>query len=212
MTLTIRTKFESKKIDIALIDSFVHGACTDTSSIQQNLNALIPQYKTVSFAQGGAGPLLELAYLKEYALRYRPDLVFWVWVANDLRNLQDELQSPLRFYLQDNYTQNLSNKIIKGDADEIVRKIIRGHALRELNRKGISPSRPQTIIEQPKNIKSRLLEYFPRTYIFLASLRYKLSKNKFVNTVNIELSRDDVLTRSLPIKEEKFLLRPAALF
>lgn len=57
----------------------------------------------------GSGPLFELAILKEYLPRFKPEIVLWFYFeGNDLNNLQDEKHSPLLMrYLVGGFTQGL---------------------------------------------------------------------------------------------------------
>ncbi|MBO8219523.1 hypothetical protein [Prochlorococcus marinus] len=168
--------FESQKIDIALIgDSYLDGACTNKSSIQQNLSKQNKNLKIATFAQGGAGPLLSLALLKEYASEYKPNHVFWFWVGNDLRNLQDELQSPLRFYMREGYSQNLINPINKLNADKSVKEILQVYQQfnnqedsKSLNKISKKNHNQKDIYSNTKNI---IKNYFPKTFSLIKKIR-----------------------------------------
>jgi hypothetical protein len=65
----------------------------------------------------GAGPLLELATLTEYAAPLKPTVVLWLYFeGNDLRNLYSELKSPLLMnYLDPDFSQNLIHRQLQID-------------------------------------------------------------------------------------------------
>lgn len=101
-------------IDYVLIgDSFVEGCCTHQSDSfagnlrKKNLNVL-------SLGKDGAGPLTEFAILNEYLLNnnIKYNNILWFFSANDLQNLDLELQSDLLIkYLDDfNFSQQLINR------------------------------------------------------------------------------------------------------
>ncbi len=102
-----------KKIDIALIgDSVVHGSCV---SPQQNLRQQIENKvkgNILNLGMGGAGPLLELAGIVEYASFYRPKVVLWMFAeTNDLADLSNELKDDiLKNYLNPAFSQQLMAK------------------------------------------------------------------------------------------------------
>ena len=198
--------FSKNSLNIALIgDSYIHGACTNKSSIQENLSKSFPDLKIASFAQGGAGPLLELAFLKEFAIHYRPKLVYWVWVANDLRNLQDELQSPLRFYMQRDFQQGLYSAKNKAIADSIVAEYL-------LNIAGENKNSAKNHNASSNSLSKEIKNYFPKTYSLLKKVFLKtpllVNRSQLSNPI---LTREQVLTRSLTDRQDKYLLKPAAL-
>ena len=84
-------------------DSFTQGFCVpEESSFASVLRARYPT--TVNLGYAHNGPLLELAALREYGPRFKPDHVFWfLYEGNDLGiNLPSEMGSKiLRRYLED---------------------------------------------------------------------------------------------------------------
>lgn len=81
---------------LALIgDSFVAGRCVgDDQTIPALLRGRWPSTRNLGVA--GAGPLHELAVLREYGTVLEPDVVVWVYYeGNDLADLASELASPL---------------------------------------------------------------------------------------------------------------------
>ena len=196
--------YNNSSLDIALIgDSYIHGACTNKNSVQQNLSNIHKDLSIISFANGGAGPLLELAYLKEYAINYKPKLVLWFWVGNDLRNLQDELASPLRFYMRDGYTQNLFDPRRKMEADNIVKKIFQDYKIEKSLNSEFEKSSQNLI-----SIKQRIKSYFPKTFSLYRSLKSK-TNYELVGPQNRILSRETVLSRSLPHSEDILMKKVA---
>ncbi len=104
--------YVKNNIDIALTgDSFAEGYAVNSD---ENMSALLRQSKfnTISFGKGGNGPLLEFATLKEYVEPLKPNIVIWLYFANDFNNLRYEMQSStLRNYLNDeNFFQNLISR------------------------------------------------------------------------------------------------------
>ena len=103
---------KKNKVDIVLIgDSFTEGACVKpANSISAQLRQL--DFNAISLGQGGSGPLIELAILKEYAEPLKPKIVLWLYYVNDLSDLENEMQSSLlRKYLnEDAYSQNLISR------------------------------------------------------------------------------------------------------
>jgi hypothetical protein len=90
-------------------DSFVHGYCVPPDrTISALLDAQFPG--TLNLGLAGAGPLTELAALREYAAPLRPALVVWAYFGeNDLRELELEADNEvLRSYLQPEYSQGLA--------------------------------------------------------------------------------------------------------
>ena len=80
---------------VAVGDSFTHGACVPS---EDNFVGVIraDHPATANLGMDSNGPLLMLASLKEYALRFRPKTVLWFYFeGNDLRDLEHERHSPL---------------------------------------------------------------------------------------------------------------------
>ena len=70
---------------MAVGDSFTHGACVPS---EDNFVGVIraDHPATANLGMDSNGPLLMLASLKEYALRFRPKTVLWFYFeGNDLR-------------------------------------------------------------------------------------------------------------------------------
>ena len=107
------SEWDKKEIEFLLIgDSLTHGFCVnrpyDLASVLRNLT----NKPVLNLGHGGTGPLIQLATLKEYI---RPNVNNIVWLfsdANDLGDLDYEMNSDfLKLYLDSkNYSQNLKNK------------------------------------------------------------------------------------------------------
>jgi len=99
-------------------DSFAHGSCVHQS---ENVAAVLRRagYPTSSVGNGGNGPILALATLKEYGEQFKPKIVLWFYFdGNDISDLRDkELRSAfLLQYLKDDFSQNLINRQDEVDA------------------------------------------------------------------------------------------------
>ena len=105
--------WDKKEIDYLLIgDSFTAGACVnkpnDIASILSNLS----NKSVLNLGQGGNGPLLEYATLREYS-KSNVKKILWIYCdGNDLINLENELQNEiLKKYLNNlNFSQKLKIK------------------------------------------------------------------------------------------------------
>jgi hypothetical protein len=105
-------------------DSFAQGACVQPAeSPAALLRVGDPTVLTVGV--GGTGPLLQLAILKEFLAKRRPDRVFWFFYeGNDLHlNLQFEAVIPyLQRYLEPGFSHSLAE--IAEAADRFLRTTI----------------------------------------------------------------------------------------
>ena len=195
------TVYDKEYIDIALIgDSYLEGDCTDQSTIRNILDNLTNNKLSIaSIAKGGSGPLLQLAYLKEYVSFHKPKKIFWFWVGNDLRNLQDELQSPLRKYMVTGFTQNLKEKKNKFKADNIIRDYLLW----------VKDKRKNEEINTELDYKNNIAERFPKTYFLYYAIKKSIPKfyfdNKSYYLRKKFITRDSYLIRNLPPEEEKFM-------
>jgi hypothetical protein len=114
-----RGLYKKGEIKIALIgDSFTIGSCVkegeDMGSLLRSMG-----FNVLNLGNGGNGPLIELATLKEYAEPIQPEIVLWVYYeGNDLNDLENERKaSMLMQYLEDDYhTQNLLKRQDEIDA------------------------------------------------------------------------------------------------
>lgn len=104
-------------LDVLLVgDSFTEGACVRAGEdLASQLRKA--RRRTLSVGMGGAGPLIELAALKEYGEPLKPKEVAWLYYASDPSDLTAELQSDtLLEYAQDGFSQKLLSRQREIDA------------------------------------------------------------------------------------------------
>ena len=106
-------EWDKKKIEYLLVgDSFVLGACVnrpnDISSILRNLS----NKSVLNLGQGGNGPLIEYASLREYMSTNVKKVLWFYYEGNDMKEfLIEKKNNILNNYLNDsNFTQNLKLK------------------------------------------------------------------------------------------------------
>jgi hypothetical protein len=109
----------SRPAQIAAVgDSFAQGICVrDGLGVVDRLRNEFPA--TLNFANGGNGPLLELAAVREYLPEIRPRVVLWFYYeGNDLTSIPTEARWPLlRSYLSPTYPgQGLAERQAEIDA------------------------------------------------------------------------------------------------
>ena len=135
--------------------------------------------------------------MKEFGRFYKPQKVFWFWTLNDLRNLQDELQSPVRKYMVRDFTQNLYNNKNKIIADKVVEEYLNWVKKEKKGR--------LSLYER----KVAISERFARTYKV-----YKIIK-RFIPQIYFDtpsywnsktiITRSQIFTRRLPPEEYKLM-------
>jgi hypothetical protein len=100
--------WSSPHIEIAAIgDSFTLGVCRDAEdSFVGGIRSRWPA--TINLGLAGAGPLLELAILREYLPELRPRIVLWFFYeGNDIQDLHEEQGNELLLrYLEDDFLQH----------------------------------------------------------------------------------------------------------
>jgi hypothetical protein len=101
--------WQSRDISVAAVgDSFAFGACVPSD---RNFVALIRRKypATLNLGINGAGPLVELAAVKEFLPFFRPKVTLWFYLElNDQSDLNQEKRSGLLMhYLNDNFNQGL---------------------------------------------------------------------------------------------------------
>jgi hypothetical protein len=105
---------------VLLGDSFTLGNCVKPGEdIAGRLRDA--GINSLNLGNGGNGPLIELASIKEYVEPLTPDIVLWIYYeGNDLLELDKEGRSPLLMhYLEDSdYTQNLLKR--QDEIDEVL--------------------------------------------------------------------------------------------
>lgn len=130
-----REAWQSGPIEVGILgDSYAHGMCVPPD---RNFAALIRQRypATLNLGMAGAGPVLELATLKEYLQPLKPKVVLWFYYeGNDLLDLQKERKNNLLMrYLKDDFTQNLvalQSEIDQAYLDDIPRQRALASSLR----------------------------------------------------------------------------------
>ena len=122
-----REAWQSGPIEVGILgDSYAHGLCVPPD---RSFAALIRQRYpgTLNLGMAGAGPMLELATLKEYLQPLKPKVVLWFYYeGNDLIDLQKERKNSLLVrYLKEDFTQNLvalQSEIDQAILDDIPRQ------------------------------------------------------------------------------------------
>lgn len=106
--------WDDDKIDYLVIgDQFSQGVCVDLiNNIPSNITKFTGK-KIINLSMVGNGPLLQLASLKEYGKKIKPEKVLWFYYeGNDLIDeLPREKQSKILLnYLNPGFTQSLTEK------------------------------------------------------------------------------------------------------
>jgi hypothetical protein len=165
--------WKSRDIAIAAIgDSFAHGGCVPSD---KNFASLIQRSypTTVNLGIGGAGPLMELAIMKEYLPLFRPKVTLWFYYeGNDDSDLRKEKKSRLLArYLEDGFTQSLMGR--QNEIDQALTLYIEAH--------------------RPFRVRSTVRKYFNygTKIITLSELRQHLGL--IYGTDNQELSQPEEL-------------------
>jgi hypothetical protein len=126
--------YKKGEIKVALLgDSYVHGACVqpedDIANQLRNMGI-----NSLNLGNGGNGPLIELAVLKEYVEPIQPEIVLWVFYeGNDLFELEKERKSSILMrYLEDNYSNKLLER--QGKIDSALTKYVNSQWVKELHK------------------------------------------------------------------------------
>ena len=114
--------WQSRDISVAAVgDSFAFGACVPPD---KNFVALIRRRypATLNLGINGAGPLVELAAVKEFLAFFRPKVTLWFYLElNDQSELIQEKRSGLLMrYLKDNFNQGLITR--QTEIDQVLTK------------------------------------------------------------------------------------------
>jgi hypothetical protein len=110
------TEWDSKEIEYLLVgDSFTHGACVNRPN---DIASVIRQYSKknlLNLGQGGNGPLIEYATLREYLAPNVKNVLWLFYEGNDSEELEGELKNNiLNKYLVDRkFKQDLKLKQIQ---------------------------------------------------------------------------------------------------
>jgi hypothetical protein len=139
--------WNAQKFDVVIVgDSFAEGACMpEGSDIASLLRGAYPG--TVTLGRGGAGPLLELAVLREFTGGRKSDYVFWVFYEEyNLHNIAAEFKHPvLNRYLEPGFTQRLPE--MQGAVDAALRKLVDERLEASRQALGVAPSRFRKIVQ-----------------------------------------------------------------
>ncbi|MEK8016853.1 MAG: SGNH/GDSL hydrolase family protein [Candidatus Parabeggiatoa sp.] len=133
--------FEVEGIDIVLLgDSFTHGLCVRQGEDIASQLRRVSGRQVINLGNGGNGPLIELASLKEYAEPLKPKYVLWLYYeGNDLADLVSEQKSPfLLKYRHHPFSQGLINRQSEIDSvliksmDKIAGETVVDHVIKVL--------------------------------------------------------------------------------
>ena len=109
-----KNEIYSKNIDIMILgDSFTEGVPFKNSDDIAGKIMLKSNHNVGNFGVNGTGPFTSLAIIKEYATKFKPKNVFYLFYeGNDLRDMMFEEKTFLKKYLEKSFSQNLfkSNK------------------------------------------------------------------------------------------------------
>ena len=114
-------------VRIAVVgDSYTVGWCVHPdSNLVGRIRAREP--RTLNLGIGGNGPLTELATVREYLPRVRPDVVVWAFYENDLADLEEEKEDPrLLEYLEPEHRRDLADR--QSEIDRQLSEIVEGRA------------------------------------------------------------------------------------
>lgn len=102
---------------LAVGDSFTHGMCVGNPFVETIRGR---HAGAVNLGMMGAGPLTELAILKEYASVLQPAVVLWLYYeGNDIADLTMENRTVLPNYLHREFSQGLYQR--QDDVDTLLR-------------------------------------------------------------------------------------------
>ena len=130
-----RGLYNENAVDIVLSgDSFTEGASVNWN---ESISAVLREagFRAISTGKLGNGPLIKFAALKEYAEPLKPKIVLWVYFANDMDELIEEVKSPvLRKYLnKDGFSQNLISR--QEEIDSVLINYVQRERVRERKKK-----------------------------------------------------------------------------
>ena len=148
------SEWEKEEVDwLILGDSFAQGACVNSNdNIAGQIRFITRGDTVINLGNGGNGPLMELATLKEYAEPIRPKKIIWIYYeGNDLADdLPVEESIPLLMnYLNPLFSQRLIHK--QKDIDSSIYKFISEEMLKIEKRLKSALSWVDSDINQEKN-------------------------------------------------------------
>ena len=107
------TEWDSKEIEYLLIgDSFAHGACVNRPNDIASVLRHYSKKNVLNLGQGGNGPLIEYATLREYLPPNTKNVLWLYFEGNDLLDLENELKNIIlnRYLNNQNFKQDLKFK------------------------------------------------------------------------------------------------------
>ena len=111
-------------------DSFTIGSCVKSG---EDIAGRLKRtgINSLNLGNGGNGPLIELALLKEYVEAVEPEIVLWIYFeGNDLSDLKGERTSSiLMSYLEDDYSQDLIARQV--EIDSVLMKYVNAQWIKE---------------------------------------------------------------------------------
>jgi lysophospholipase L1-like esterase len=133
-----------KNVDFIFIgDSFTEGSCVQDD---ENFAGLFRASgrSVLNLGRGGAGPLFELATLREYGKYVHGKAVIWfVFAGNDLANLREEKTTKLLAYIEDaHYSQGLLDNV--ESSSRSLKEFLDDHIKRAIERRQRSLPDPYT--------------------------------------------------------------------
>ena len=152
------------EIDYLIIgDSFASGECVNEPfTISGNFRSFVDNnYGVLNLGQGGNGPLVEYAALKEYMPNQKVNRILWLYYeGNDLLDLKKELKDEffLKYLKDKKFSQNL--KFNQKKIDKLYSKTI--FRLEKLEEQKINEKKYEEI---SRFIKLFRLRYFSKNFI-----------------------------------------------
>ena len=116
-------------------DSFAMGECVNTEDNIASVLKKLTNKSVINLGQGGNGPLINYATLKEYITPNTNNILWIYYEGNDLGDLKKEIKNKfLNRYLNDiDFTQNLREK--HDEIDILHNEILHNEILNNMNKK-----------------------------------------------------------------------------
>ena len=151
---------KKNKTYVLVGDSYLHGACVNRPNDIASVMRKNSSENIINLGFSSAGPLTELALLKEYSPSHASKVIWFYYEGNDLIDLNTELRNHLviQKYFDAQFTQNLKNR----------QKIIDKHKNQDLK-------------NLDKEYKSDLI-FKIKNFFKLSTLRSKILKFKHKDT------------------------------
>ncbi len=165
-------------INAALVgDSFTIGSCVksgdDIAGQLRNIGVTV-----LNLGNGGNGPLVELAILKEYIEPIQPEMVLWIYYeGNDLLDLERERKASMlmRYLEDDDYTQNLLKR--QNEIDAAMIKYVNSQWIKKRNLHRTMPEQEQEQkMRKSRNLLKVVKLRYLRNRLGLISTTHKLKR------------------------------------